>query len=96
MQEKNRLAFTVLSDPGNSLVRRLGVLTQPSPDARSAQLRLGLDLTTVNADGTVELPMPSTLILDAQHVLRWIDVHPEYSTRTEPQQILDALDHLDA
>jgi peroxiredoxin len=96
MQEKNSLAFTVLSDPGNSLARRLGILTQPSPDARSAQLRLGLDLTTVNADRTIELPMPTTLILDAQHRLRWIDVHPDYSTRTEPQQILDALDHLDA
>ena len=96
MQEKNNLAFTVLSDPGNSLARRLGVLTQPSTDARAAQLRLGLDLRGVNADGTIELPMPTTLIVDAEHVLRWIDVHPDYSTRTEPQQILDALDRLDA
>jgi peroxiredoxin len=95
MQEKNNLAFAVLSDPGNTLARRLGVLTQPSADARRAQLRLGLDLTTVNADGTIELPMPTTLILDTGHVLRWIDVHPDYSTRTEAQQILDALDHLD-
>ena len=60
--------------------------------SRAAQLQLGLDLTTVNADATVTLPMPATMILDAGHVLRWIDVHPDYSTRSEPQQILDALD----
>jgi hypothetical protein len=30
--------------------------------------------------------------LDAEHVLRWIDVHPDYSTRSAPQQIFDALD----
>jgi hypothetical protein len=38
--------------------------------------------------------MPTTLIVDDRHVLRWIDVHPDYSTRTEPHQILDALEHL--
>jgi hypothetical protein len=38
--------------------------------------------------------MPATVILDASRTVRWIDVHPDYSTRTEPQQIIDALDHL--
>ena len=56
--------------------------------------QLGLDLTSVNADGTVALPMPATVILDASHTVRWIDVHPDYSTRTEPRQVIDALDHL--
>lgn len=92
MQEKNELAFGVLSDPGNVLAGRLGILTGPSDEARAAQLQLGLDLTRVNADATVALPMSATMILDAGHVLRWIDVHPDYSTRSEPRQILDALD----
>jgi hypothetical protein len=26
------------------------------------------------------------------HIPRWIDVHPDYSARTEPAQVLDALD----
>jgi hypothetical protein len=38
--------------------------------------------------------MPATVILDASHTVRWIDVHPDYSTRTEPRQVIDALDHL--
>jgi peroxiredoxin len=94
MQEKHDLAFTVLSDPGNRIARDLGILTQPSEQVRAAQLQLGLDLTAVNADGTTGVPMPTTAILDAGHVLRWIDVHPDYSTRTESAQILDALDRL--
>jgi peroxiredoxin len=94
MQEKHDLAFTVLSDPGNSIARALGILTQPSDEARAAQLELGLDLTAVNADGTIGVPMPTVAILDAGHVLRWIDVHPDYSTRTEPAQVLSALDQL--
>jgi peroxiredoxin len=95
MTEKNELTYPVVSDSGNHIAAQLGILTAPSADAHAAQLQLGLDLTTVNADATVTLPMPTTAILDADHVLRWIDVHPDYSTRTEAQQILDALDQLD-
>ena len=40
MQQKHNLAFTVVSDPGNVIARRLGILTQPSPEARAAQLQL--------------------------------------------------------
>jgi hypothetical protein len=32
--------------------------------------------------------MPATVILDARHAVRWIDVHPDYSTRTEPRAYL--------
>jgi hypothetical protein len=38
--------------------------------------------------------MPATAILDASRTVRWIDVHPDYTTRTEPRQVLDALDDL--
>jgi peroxiredoxin len=94
MQQKNGLAFTVVSDPGNAIAGHLGILTQPSDEARAAQLQLGPDLTAVNADGTGTLPMPATVILDPGRTVRWIDVHPDYTTRTEPRQVIDALDHL--
>jgi peroxiredoxin len=94
MQEKNALGFPVLSDPGNTLAGQMGVLTAPSPEARAAQLELGLDLEAVNADGTTSLPMPTVVILDADLTVRWIDVHPDYTTRSEPDAILAALDAL--
>jgi len=92
MQEKNELAFTVLSDPGNTLARHLGILTAPSPEVRAAQLQLGLDLISVNADGSTALPMPTTIILDSGHILQWIDVHPDYTTRSEADDIVAALE----
>ena len=94
MQQKHGLAFTLVSDPGNTVAGRLGILTQPPDECRAAQLRLGLDLTSVNADGTVTLPKPATVIVDAGHTVRWIDVRPGYSTRIDPQQVIGALDHL--
>ena len=93
-QEKHELTFTVLSDPGNQVVKAAGILTAPSDEAGAAQLQLGLDLTAVNADATTDLPMPTTIIVDTDHVIRWIDVHPDYSTRSEPGEILAAVDAL--
>jgi peroxiredoxin len=92
MKEKNELTFTVLSDPGNQVAGNLGIMTSPTAEVRSAQLQLGLDLAAVNADGTTSLPMPTTIIVDADSVVQWIDVHPDYSTRSEPTEILAALD----
>jgi peroxiredoxin len=90
-KETKELTFTVLSDPGNQLARQLGILTSPGEGVRQAQLQIGLDLTQVNADGTTGLPMPTVIIADAAGVIRWIDVHRDYTTRTEPEQVLQAI-----
>jgi len=90
-KEAKELTFTVLSDPGNQIAGQLGILTAPSDGARAAQLQLGLDLTQVNADGTTGLPMPTVVIADADGVIRWIDVHRDYTTGTEPGQVLQAV-----
>jgi peroxiredoxin len=94
MKEKDELSFAVLSDPGNQVAAKVGILTSPSPDALEAQLSHGLDLREANADGTATLPMPTTLIVDGDHMVRWVDVHPDYTTRSEPEEILAALDTL--
>jgi peroxiredoxin len=90
-QETKELTFTVLSDPGNQIAGELGILTAPSDDARAAQLQLGLDLTKVNVDATTTLPMPAVVIVDEAGVIRWLDVHADYTTRTEPREVLQAI-----
>jgi peroxiredoxin len=90
-RETKELTFTVLSDPGNQIAGQLGILTTPSNGARAAQLKLGLDLTQVNADGTTSLPMPAVVIVDSSGIVRWIDVHADYTKRTEPDQVLHAI-----
>jgi len=34
--------------------------------------------------------MPTVAADDAAGVIRWIDVHPDYTTRSEPDQIVQA------
>jgi peroxiredoxin len=95
MKEKHGLEFAVLSDPGLTVARAIGVVTAPTEESLAAQLELGLDLGAVNADGTTALPMPTVAIVDDGLKIHWIDVHPDYTTRSEPEEILAALDRLE-
>ena len=92
MKEKNELSFAVLSDRGNTLARAAGIVTEPTISSREAQRSLGLDLSEVNADAPAHLPMPTVAIVDADRPVRWIDVQPDYTKRSEPTEILAALE----
>jgi peroxiredoxin len=88
------LEFTVLSDPANVLVRSLGILTEPSSDARAAHRDLGFDVADSNADGTGDIPFPTVLVIDENRVVTFADVHVDYTTRTEVPAIVGAVDAL--
>ncbi|MGW4060377.1 peroxiredoxin-like family protein [Amycolatopsis sp. NPDC004747] len=83
------LAFPVLSDAGSTVARRLGLSYPVSAPVREAMVTLGTDLEQVN--GTWELVHPAVLVVDRDRVLRFVDVHPDFVTRTEPGDILEAV-----
>ncbi|MET8994569.1 peroxiredoxin-like family protein [Amycolatopsis sp. NPDC004169] len=83
------LAFPVLSDAGSTVARGLGLSYPVSAPVRDAMVTLGTDLEQVN--GTWELVHPAVLVVDRDRVLRFVDVHPDFVTRTEPSAILEAL-----
>ncbi|NII41201.1 peroxiredoxin [Curtobacterium flaccumfaciens] len=85
------LAFPVLSDPGNALAAALGIVTAPSSPAREAHTALGFDVADSNADDTAGIPFPSVFLVDGDRVVRFADVHVDYTTRTEVPEILAAI-----
>jgi peroxiredoxin len=89
--ERAALEFTVLSDPGSRLADRIGIAFEQADDVLAAQRKLGLDLTKVNAEGAVRLPRPTVLIVDRDRTVRFVDVQPDYTARTEVADIVAAL-----
>ena len=92
--EKAALEFTVLSDPGARLADRMGIAFDQADDVLAAQRTLGLDLTKVNAEGAVRLPRPTVLVVDGGRMVRFVDVQPDYTDRTEVADIVAALTDL--
>lgn len=88
------LGFTVVSDPGNVLAAQLGILTAPSVEAQQAHTQLGFAVKDSNADDTAAIPFPTVLVIDANGVVGFADVHVDYTTRTETEEVLAAVDAL--
>ena len=89
--EKAQLEFTVLSDPGSRVAGRIGIAFQEADEVLEAQRKLGLDLRQVNAEGSINLPRPTVLIVDTDRRVRFVDVQPDFTARTEVADILAAL-----
>lgn len=83
------LEFPVLSDVGSTVARGLGLSYPVSAPVRDAMVTLGTDLEKVN--GTWELVHPAVVVVGRDRVLRFVDVHPDFVTRTEPADILKSL-----
>lgn len=90
------LEFPVLSDPGNVLVRALGIQTEPAAEARAVHSDLGFDVADSNADATADVPFPTVLVVDRDGKVVFADVHVDYTTRTEVDVVVAAVDALDA
>ena len=90
--EKNALAFTVLSDVGSDLADALGIRFTLSDDARAYFVERGIDLPRRNGDGRWLLPIPATYVVaQGGSIARaWVD--PDYRKRTDPADVVAALD----
>jgi peroxiredoxin len=93
-QETAELTYTVLSDTAAQLADALGITFDPSEEGLEAQRALGVDIRTTRADGGTRLPMPTVLIVDPKHIVRFVDIHPDYTGRTEVSEIVAALQAL--
>jgi peroxiredoxin len=91
-QEKAGLSYTVLSDTGAALASALGITFAPSEAGLAAQRALGVDIRTTRADDGTVLPMPTVLIVDRDQTVRFVDIQPDYTGRTEVSDILAALE----
>lgn len=89
--EKNGLTFDVLSDEGNQVARKFGLVFSLPPDLREFYLALGIDLPKQNGDGSWELPMPATYLIDRDGIIRDVFVQTDYVKRMEPDDILSGL-----
>ncbi len=91
MKRKLRLAFPILSDPGNAYAKRLGLAFSLPDDLREVYRGFGIALSDYNGDESWELPLPTRLVIDPDGTIVSIDADPDYTRRPEPGISLDVL-----
>ena len=94
-QEKNELAFPVLSDVGNKVARQFGIVFELSNDLVKLYRQFGHALEDANgASGKRELPFPATFLIDDNGTIRLAHVDVDYTRRLDPDDVLETLKYL--
>ncbi|AZN33612.1 MULTISPECIES: peroxiredoxin-like family protein [unclassified Pseudoalteromonas] len=84
--------FVVLSDQNADVAESYGVAWQvPAFLLDHMREDRGLDLESLNNGNGSILPIPATFVLDSEGKVTWRYVDVDYRTRSEPQDIINAL-----
>jgi peroxiredoxin len=93
--EKNALAFDVLSDVDQSVIRAYRLQFTVPADMKDLYLNtFHNDLTSQTAAGSWQLPIPATFVLDRTGIVRARHVSVDYRTRMDPDDIAAVLSGL--
>ena len=93
--EINEMDFIVLSDQNAKVASKYGVAWEvPEFMAEHMRVDRNLDLEKINNGNGSILPIPATFILSKNGVVAWNYVNVDYRTRSEPDEIIEALKKL--
>ena len=93
MQDQHKLCFPLLSDSGNKVARRFGLIYRVNDEQQALYRRAFVNLPFANGDETWELPIPATYLLDPDRTVLYASANEDYTERPEPEEIVDILEH---
>jgi peroxiredoxin len=89
--ECESLTFDVLSDLGNGVARRFGLVHPLPQELRDALSSSNKAPPGINGDDSWELPVPATYVIAQNQRILSAFIEVDYGQRLTPQQLLDAL-----
>ena len=92
--EKNELTFEVLSDVGNQVAQKFGLVFTIPEELRPIYTNFGIDLPDHNGDDTFQLPIPATYVITPNGTIVQAFVEPDYTKRLDPKEIINTLQNL--
>jgi len=91
IRARHDLGFPVAADRDNALGRRFGI-TFSRGEVPAGQPTPGW-IGELTGTGTAEFPQPAVILIDAGHIVRFVDISPDWLMRTEAPAILAAVRH---
>ena len=91
---RHKLAFDILHDEGSSVIGSFG-LEYRMPDYLIELYRMAdVHVDRTNGESICRLPLPARYIVDTDRTIRYARVHPDYTSRPEPDETVEALRRL--
>ena len=90
--EARKLEFPVLSDTGNVIARRWGLVWKVGASLDALHKGFGIDLVKSDGETSNELPVPATFIVERSGRIAFAHYDPNWTARLEPAALLAALE----
>lgn len=90
-RDMHKLRFPVLSDAGNQIARRFGLVYRLPPELQAMYESIMTRLPGYNGDQSWELPLPATYIIQPDGAISFARVDVDWRQRPEPEEILHFL-----
>ncbi|XOK63102.1 peroxiredoxin-like family protein [Paenibacillus elgii] len=94
LNEKHRFSFLLLSDVRNQAVEKYNLKFKMPDHLHDIYRSLGITLDAFNGDHSWELPVPATLVIDKNRIIRAVQVDADYKKRMEPAEIIQILNSI--
>lgn len=91
MHDQHKLRFRLLSDSENEVARQFGLAYRVNQEQQAVYRRAFVNLPFANGDGSWELPIPATFILERDGTVLYASANEDYTERPEPREILQVL-----
>jgi len=89
--EQNPFDFDILSDEGNNVARQYGLVITVAEELRPIYDKFGIDIPEHDGSDSYEIPIPATYIVDTGGMIADAYVNADYTTRMEPDDIIERL-----
>lgn len=89
MAEKHNLEFEILTDYRNEYARKLNIIYKQPDSMRTAFEQMKIPVWDKNDDDSLELPIPTTLLVDQKGVVQNLQADPDFLKRVEPSTVLE-------
>lgn len=86
-RDMHHLRFPLLSDAGNQLARKFGLVYRISPELQAMYESIFTKLPGYNGDSTWELPLPATYVIQPDGLISCARVNADWRQRPEPEEI---------
>ena len=90
-RDMNKLRFPVLSDEGNQVARKFGLVYRLPDELRTTYESIMTKLPGYNGDPSWELPLASSYVVQKDGKISWAKVDADWRKRPEPEEMLQAL-----
>ena len=94
LKEKENLEFPILSDVGNEVAEKFGLVFALPEILRPVYAKLGLNIPAANGDDSFRLPIPATYIIDKNRNIVRDFIEINHTQRLEPSSIIDSIKEL--